>query len=566
MNGTLRLFAGSIQADVSSRAQGLSVETNRIGFSMPLQIERDAWLFTAQLVVAIFDNGIERRAYRLNRPALSGEALRFEGLSKRDAFNDLLYTEFWSSTRLDTWEVIPENIVLGWRPDMWAMSANASGLRIGPVKGTTYNTGGMTAAGFTLALPLSTNRSIVAVRIVFKFVYTGTQSFDVYVDGVKDDYTGGSNILAGNLPGVGGPGSVEFPLTYIVTDPDVVRLLFWIRTTSPLVATYTNETGDNYAQISSIRVVTGGEIINTTAVTGALTVGSNTITPASMANIEVGSVLSFADTEEVTVTSKTASTFTANFINNYVGGTRTIKAIAGVYAGTILKDMIGEINTTNPGQLSGATMLIDRGLDQTEAFYTLAQMRPLVEKFASEANYQLAVDGNGVVAFRESLSERTFLIRTSNIELVRPAEEVRNAITVQYQTTNNKAAYTNEAVSAFGVAQLGITRQELVQVSTTSPAVAEAVRDATLAIKQDRPVQSRYRIDRVFNRWGQPARVSDVRRGDRIVLASLPTYLTTSDRDREIVVDDVRYDPVNDRIEVTPRDLLPTIDVLLAAR
>lgn len=67
----------------------------------------------------------------------------------------------------------------------------------------------------------------------------------------------------------------------------------------------------------------GALLVNTTAPT-TVVAGSQVVTPASMANIVVGSQLVFAGgvgaTETVTVTAVTATTFTATFANGHSGG------------------------------------------------------------------------------------------------------------------------------------------------------------------------------------------------------------------------------------------------------
>ena len=66
----------------------------------------------------------------------------------------------------------------------------------------------------------------------------------------------------------------------------------------------------------------GAILVNTTSATTVVT-GVNTVTPASMANIQVNSQLVFSGgtgaTETVTVQSVTATTFNANFANGHSG-------------------------------------------------------------------------------------------------------------------------------------------------------------------------------------------------------------------------------------------------------
>ncbi len=66
----------------------------------------------------------------------------------------------------------------------------------------------------------------------------------------------------------------------------------------------------------------GAILVNTTSAT-TISAGQNTVTPASMANIVVGSQLVFSGgtgaTETVTVQSVTSTTFTAVFVNGHSG-------------------------------------------------------------------------------------------------------------------------------------------------------------------------------------------------------------------------------------------------------
>lgn len=138
-------------------------------------------------------------------------------------------------------------------------------------------------------------------------------------------------------------------------------------------------------------VVPVGSCVSTTSAT-TITAGTQTVTPASMANITPGMLLNFANgtgtAEVVTVQLVTATTFTATFVNGH-SGAYTITSLRGISLGTLVVGNAGSAVTLtlyngspnlqpNPGTVigvitpvAGATYIFNCNA-QLGLFYTLA--------------------------------------------------------------------------------------------------------------------------------------------------------------------------------------------------
>lgn len=135
-----------------------------------------------------------------------------------------------------------------------------------------------------------------------------------------------------------------------------------------------------------------GLCVSTTSAT-TITAGSNVVvTPANMANIQVGMTLNFANgtgtAEDVKVKSVTATTFTADFVNNH-SGAYTILSRRGTFLGKLIVNAPGTGVTMtlynghtsmlpDPGSAiavvtptAGSTLVFDCACDKG-LFYTVA--------------------------------------------------------------------------------------------------------------------------------------------------------------------------------------------------
>lgn len=87
-----------------------------------------------------------------------------------------------------------------------------------------------------------------------------------------------------------------------------------------------------------------GQPVRTTSSTAVAAPGSATITPASMANIQVGMILTISEgtgtAENVKVTAVTATTFTATFANTH-SSTYNITSKYGIWLGTVIINQVG---------------------------------------------------------------------------------------------------------------------------------------------------------------------------------------------------------------------------------
>jgi hypothetical protein len=124
-------------------------------------------------------------------------------------------------------------------------------------------------------------------------------------------------------------------------------------------------TGINFVHYGQVSLppatATGGTATSTldifvnTTVAAAIAVGTQTVTPASMTDIVIGTLLTvnngLPDQETVPVTAVTGTTFTATFVNPHAGGATLLSS---GFSGTVAPSTVGTILSETPLDLSMA--------------------------------------------------------------------------------------------------------------------------------------------------------------------------------------------------------------------
>jgi len=344
-------------------------------------------------------------------------------------------------------------------------------------------------------------------------------------------------------------------------------------------ATYTGETGDEYAKITNIRLVTStANAVDTTTSTTITAGADRVVTPANMNNIYVGQRLVINNgsttSESVIVKVITSTTFTADFTQGY-SGTTPVQAHV-VYADEIIKDLVAHVTAVNPAQLSADTSLIESpGLDLLDESYEDEYPADIATKLAGLGDnqtpprrWEVGVWEDRRLHFRPKGSGgRTWFVDADEIELASTLETLQNSAYGVYQDANNRTLRTAVADDANSQARYGIARRRAVAASTTSATQAGVVRSLSVedgrVIKPRAAVKFEYLTDRsgaIYPKWL-------LRAGDTLALVNLPAAANEEiDRVRTFVVAERTYDAIVDDVTAVPEEPLTSLEFLVARR
>jgi hypothetical protein len=570
---TLVIYDGDVAYPVTDDTLNLALNATSISFDLKLKLALATEWQGERLLVACYTDSQTNQEYwyRLARPTLRTAVYHFDGFGFNTALQDLRYTETWSTQRLTNWSNIePDTLPYGvWRNDVFAIS-DSQKLALGLVKDTTYNTTGHEQAGWLFSVIGS--RSITALRISLEQIFSATIQCDCLVEGWNSNFTTSETVFSGSLPNAGPAGSVLTEgLVHLFTATNIKHITVTLRDTVGTPILYTSETNANMFNVTAIRVVTGGEVVDTTATTGAITAGvPATITPASMDNIVEGSLLWFANTEQVTASNVTATTFDITTVNTYVSGSKTIEGLTTIPNTLIIADIISRLSALNGtgfvNLINSTAGVVASEIDYTDAEYNNADAFTLLGQFATDANVTWGVGPDRRLWFGSAPAPRTWYVLADDIEIAKPLETVINSLQATYTDELGVEQQTTRRTSASAINALGITRQSVLATDVTTLANANAQRNAVLEAFDYRVAQARYSFKHVYT--GEGTRVSplEVKAEDTIIVVNLPVYLAPQTKDRSIVVSDWRYDAFANVITVTPESQLPTLEVLLAAK
>ena len=572
---TLIIYDGGVAHPVTDDVLNLTLNATSISFDLKLKLALATEWHGERLLVACYTDSQTNQEYwyRLARPTLRTAVYHFDGFGFNTALQDLRYSETWSTQRLTNWQQIQNGTPLGddFRNDIFHTNLGQS-IEMGLIKNTTYNdTGIQDRVGWQYSLTAGSDRFVTGIYINYDIIWSGTIQCDVVIEGFNSNYTSAETVLLGNLPGAGPAGSESAVIFHEFAATNIKHVIAWLRTTTPLPVLYAGETNANAFNITAVRIVTGGEFIDTTATTGAITAGVPiVITPVDMTGIENGTKLVFAGTEEVIASSVTSTTFTMTTVSNYTAATRTIKGIAWLRCGAIIADIISRLSAlTGTGfvnLINSTAGVVESEIDYTDAEYSNADAFALLGQFATDANVAWGVGPDRRLRFGSAPAPRTWYVLADDIEIAKPLETVINSLQATYTDELGVEQQTTRRTSASAINALGITRQSVLATDATTLANANAQRNAVLEAFDYRVVQARYSFKNVYT--GEGTRVSplEVKTGDTIIVINLPVYLAPQTKDRSIVVSDWRYDAFANVITVTPESQLPTLEVLLAAK
>jgi hypothetical protein len=508
-------------------------------------------------------------AARLEEPGLhagGAGALKLHALGYWRALTDIPYTALWSTTSVALWRPsTPADFFNSYTERFYFDTRNR--IAISPQKNSTQ--GNAFAGRQVFENPSGGARSIVGLQFAYQLLapvawQAGSEQFDANWGFLAAPWTL-------NATGVLQSGAVH--VTFAATQKIGLYLFL-----NGAPAVYAGETDAAYLHVTNMRIVTSTtNRVNTTLTVNRAAGVNVTATVGSTTGMYVGMQLVInsgsATSEMVTVLSVGSSTqFNATFVNAYVIG----NAVQGhqIYADEIVKDLISITSAANTAQLSSSTSgVLSPGRDLADATYADALPSDIITALAvqgTSANglYEAGVDDQRRVFFRpQGSAAQTWFVDISDLDITRSADGLHNSAYAVYADASNTPARSAVSTNAASVVKYGITRQQAVDVQTTSSTYATGVRDTAIAAAATVQARARYTIRAVYGSNGARHPLGYVRAGDVMTIRNLPPQVSAAvDSIRTFRLSRTEYDMKTGILAIEPEAPNATLDALVGGQ
>ena len=567
-------YGGTLIGDYSHKASKVVFSTNNRGMAectafLSLSLQESFALYnrTGLPHVQLFASHVIFEG-RLEDVSLVNGGVNITALGYSRAMTDAPYTALWSTTDYSLWKPTTQVEVANRTPDKYNIDTNGR-IYISTKKGQTY-TNGADVGGVILKAPYG-SRKIVGFSC--DFTVNLPNPVPSWTFGYATFDEGFAAAVATTITATSGA-AFNRTVHYVVTACDYLEL--FIYNTTGAASTPAGEDGANYLQILNLRVVTTTtNRVNTTLGTTFGAGGSQTVTPPSMANIYVGQQLQIKQGSvtscTVTVTAKTATTFTAVF----PGGFNLADAVNAhvVYASEIAQVLVSTTATLNSTQLSSSTTLIQNpSIDLFNETYTdllpsavLDHLITLGDNQTTPRQWEWGVGAAQQLYLRPQLGQRTWYIDVSDLEVQRTLEELANSVYAVYQDARGRDVRATATADATSVTRYGLTRRRSISVQTTSSTQAATQQAAALSDGKDPKPRSGVTIRQVFDANGSQYPLWSVAAGDTVIIRNLsPSLSTALDRIRVFRVSRAEYSADSNTLSIEPETPLPSLSALLS--
>lgn len=495
--------------------------------------------------------------------------LKITALGGWSAYNDIPYSALWSDTAYDHWAIVTQKIRpgIGFADQAYKQDRNDR-LYITLEKNAVY-ANNSDFASFFYAIPNASSRDIVGISFDLEFLLPTNWKIELFSRNI--DFSGFTSLAT--FTGTGTVQVRSYNLTF--TGKPLVDFLIYNLTG----ANYTNilETGDWYAVITNIRVVTSITNRIDTTFTVARAAGTNvTATVGSNARMFVGQRLNISNgagttAENVTVLSLTSTNqFNATFVNSYGIGD-TVRAHV-VYPDEIIAHTGKVLNLINPNEISTDQILIQsQAIDLDQARYVdqypTEIINDLIAKSDTSARRWVAMvyDDKRLIV-RPRGSGVTWYTDIAEIEIARTLSALYNSTYAIYKGAREEYELrTANNTDALSVSTYGITRRNAITIDTLSGTQAAFIRDTQLAAQKDPIPRAKVKIDRLLDQYDNPYPLFFARTDDILVLRNLPPTLGAAyDKLRTLVIAGTDYDMVAGTITLDLELPIPDINVQIA--
>lgn len=411
---------------------------------------------------------------RAEKIGVRDNLLTIGALGKWRALSDLQqYTCLWSDASYDQWQQISDDLISTSANDQYQLDKK-SRLMLEPRHNDSIT--GSDGGYWGYIVPENSRKNLVVVQ--FAYDLTGA-TFTGKLQSRNSSWASPSSLwsLSGSVGSQTGAKFITFSAAAALTFEHIAN-----STTS------VTNTGSKYLKITHLRVATSSANIVDTTYGSNITAGAQTITPANMTGIYVGQELVITGSgsvgEIVEVTAITSTTFDATFALSHTA-TVAIKGIV-VYGDEVVKDVLSAVNTLNSDQLSSVTALIESpGIDMVDAVYLDRDGASVVEDIADRggadgAAWETGVNNDGVLYLRPLGDDSLSWAVDARISLERDLAQLANEVISVHKATDETLKRTDAATDLASQQTYGIKRQAAVDVHTTRPVEAEAVRDVVL--------------------------------------------------------------------------------------
>lgn len=502
------------------------------------------------------------QVYRLHQPKVDGVMVQINAVSLQSALNDVEYNAFWSSTDLSDWFLVSEDMRAGNNNKLYATDKD-NRLFIGLKKNTIYPISGslIQQAAYAWQTPLLSSRKVSYIQCSFETNLATAFIFELF--SIADTIATGAPSMLYSYQCTGGAVKLALSLPYAANHILYAR----IRNNSDTNYTNTAEDGVNYFKMTSIRVASSNANAINSTIAAAISTGTQTITPASMANIAIGRQLVInsgaTDSELIVVTATTATTFTATFAKAHAANS----SVRGCFVTDreIIQDVIATQRAANPNWLNASSAWIQASADDQEnRTYDRVKGIDVLADLAKRLDVVYGVKPSGEVYFYPSSQyRRVFAIDAESGSFHRPLANLINRTTATYDDQNNVAQVTATANNLGSQVINGIVRSQTIDAPTTSAAKAATIRDLSLAQTSQRPLQIDYAVQAVYSEQGALYPIDSPQPNDQITIRNIST-LWSPDVTQRIAIDDVQVTPALNRVELTPADPPDRLDRYLA--
>lgn len=583
---------GRLLLDATARgAYEIVASSNQHGFetleaTIPISLIEAYQLWSGGTPWALLrSNGYTVFEGRLTDPELwidTGAGLRVRAFGAWDALSDLPLTTMYSDTRVSGWMVATPQMIANRVPESFTFDTN-NRLYMAANKNAIQGNAPVIGAQMVYAVPSQSTRLIQNISFDFTFLDTDG-AYEVYVQ----SFTAGSPTSSAWTFGalLYGPMTTSMPAALVYTQCVTLAVpttgVGFVLFRNAANAVNANETDQNSITITNVRVTTAPLRVNTT-ITANIVSGATSFTVASAAGIVAGMQLMIAETllpnlqgERVIVASVVGLTInvTAPIVYGYNVGAFPVCRAQWVDAAVIASDVVAQVSTLNPTQLSSSTAGIDSALslpDLADQVYEDADIGDTLTSLAylgDAQNRRLEVavwEDRRLVLRLQGAAARQWYPTVTSMRARRSAAQMTNSAYGIYREPGGRAIRTAVAVRALAVAAAGFTRRRGVASDTTSAGVAQDAADVTLNDNQRPQPEAEYVISDVQSENGTIWPRWMVRAGDVATFRVIPSgFGVTVDQLRVVRITRASYSADENAVTIEPEVALSTLEVQLA--
>lgn len=493
---------GDLLLDLAALGTGHAFSTNRHGFGdyscvVPRTLIDSFWLYDRAMLPWVRAEAAGGAVWqgRAEDFAIVNGGVRLTAFGAWRALSDVPYTSFWSQTGVRNWRALDTNDVTGRTPQKYVIDFNKR-LYLALKKGEEY-LDGADAGALGLVLPDDTVRDGNYITVAYSYVLPANWRVRLVAFDSAFSPAASSNITTAG-------GTASGTATWTIATADIQTVAVEIMNLSGSTYTVTDETGDWFAQFTSVRATSSGASIVGNEIAAALVAYVSGINPTQLS-------------------SSTA-----------LIGNPAVDLKDEVYEDELPADILDHLAEIGDGTAN---------------------------------RYEAMVWEDRRLTFRRrnTADRRVWYIDVTALELDRTLEALRNSVYATYQDESGRTLRTAVSADSGSVARYGLTRREAARANTTSSTDAENIRNLTRNDKKDARPRASLVFRELYDAAGVRWPLWAARAGDRAIVRNLPPTLSVDiDRVRAFLLSETRYQPETDTLEVVPEAHRPRADLLLA--